>query len=76
MYWYSFLKLKKFFLPLKKKKKNFANTTQIQTIQSVCVCRGRAAAILLHPSDVSILLRECMTIYIEILDLSLVLALW
>lgn len=63
------------FSPFKKKIcKHHTDTT----IQSVRVCRGGGGgpAILPHPRDMSIFLRECMKIYIEILDLILVLALW
>ena len=75
MYWYSFLKLKKFFLPFLKKK-NILQTRHRYKPSEVCVCVGMGGGIRPHPSDISILLRERMAIYTDILDLSLVLALW
>ena len=65
------------FSPFKKKKKNLQTPHRYNHPKCMCVSGwGGGPAILPHPSDMSILLRECMKIYTEILDLILVLALW
>lgn len=73
-YWYSFLETQRSFSPFKNLQTPHRHNHP-KCLRMYSGVRG-GPAILPHPRDMSIFLRECMKIYIEILDLILVLALW